>query len=129
MDYVNSGRLKQPETWPYPQPHSFRVFPIALCQASSHREVWSVSPFGTALRAALPQPKPQEEEGRYMIPKIGLVHLFAGSKPHKPLLKLESNGTVVLELDIERSQAQNLYNDAFVVIAHSRRPGGPDLQP
>ena len=48
-----------------------------------------------------------------MIPKIGLCICFAGSKPHKPLLKLESNGTVVLELDIERSQAQNLYNDAL----------------
>ena len=36
--------------------------------------------------------------------------MFAGSNPHKPLLKLESNGTVVLELDVE---AQKLYNDAL----------------
>ena len=45
--------------------------------------------------------------------KNWVVHLFAGAKSHKPLMKLESDDTVVLELDIQRSAAQNVYNDAL----------------
>ena len=69
-------------------------------------------PFWDALRAALPHLNRRRKKALHDS-KNWVVHLFAGSKPHKPLLKLESNGTVVLKLDIERSQAQNLYNDAL----------------
>ena len=40
-----------------------------------------------------------------------VVHLFAGPGTHKSFKRLESQDTVVVELDICRSRSQDLYHD------------------
>ena len=111
MDYVNSGDLATGNmaisTAPFFQDVPDRALSGILTPEGVERE-----PFWDALRAALPHLNRRRRKALHDS-KNWVVHLFAGSKPHKPLLKLESNGTVVLELDVERSQAQNLYNDAL----------------
>ena len=111
MDYVNSGDLATGNmaisTAPFFQDVPDRALSGILTPGGVERE-----PFWDALRAALPHLNRRRRKALHDS-KNWVVHLFAGSKPHQPLLKLESNGTVVLELDIERSQAQNLYNDAL----------------
>ena len=111
MDYVNSGDLATGNTAistaPFFQDVPDRALSGILAPGGVERE-----PFWDALRAALPHLNRRRRKALHDS-KNWVVQLFAGSKPHKPLLKLESNGTVVLELDVERSQAQNLYNDAL----------------
>ena len=111
MDYVNSGDLATGNmaisTAPFFQDVPDRALSDILTPGGVERE-----PFWDALRAALPHLNRRRRKALHDS-KNWVVHLFAGSKPHKPLLRLESNGTVVLELDVERSQAQNLYNDAL----------------
>ena len=111
MDYVTSGDLATGNmaisTAPFFQDVPDRALSGILTPGGVERE-----PFWDALRAALPHLNRRRRKALHDS-KNWVVHLFAGSKPHQPLLKLESNGTVVLELDIERSQAQNLYNDAL----------------
>ena len=111
MDYVNSGDLATGNmaisTAPFFQDVSDRALSGILTPEGVARE-----PFWDALRAALPHLNRRRRKALHDS-KNWVVHLLAGSNPHKPLLKLESNGTVVLELDVERSQAQNLYNDAL----------------
>ena len=111
MDYVHSGDLATGNmaisTAPFFQDVPDRALSGILTPGGVERE-----PFWDALRAALPHLNRRRRKALHDS-KNWVVHLFAGSKPHKPLLKLESNGTVVLELDVERSQAQNLYNDAL----------------
>ena len=112
MDYVNSGDLATGNmaisTAPFFQDVPDRALSDILTPGGVERE-----PFWDALRAALPHLNRRRRRKALHDSKNWVVHLFAGSKPHKPLLRLESNGTVVLELDVERSQAQNLYNDAL----------------
>ena len=111
MDYVNSGDLATGNmaisTAPFFQDVPDRALSGILTPEGVERE-----PFWDALRAAFPHLNRRRRKALHDS-KNWVVHLFAGSNPHKPLLKLESNGTVVLELDVERSQAQNLYNDAL----------------
>ena len=111
MDYVNSGDLATGNmaisTAPFFQDVPDRALSGILTPGGVERE-----PFWDALRAALPHLNRRRRKALHDS-KNWVVHLFAGSKPHKPLLRLGSNGTVVLELDVERSQAQNLYNDAL----------------
>ena len=111
MDYVNSGDLATGNmaisTAPFFQDVPDRALSGILTPGGVERE-----PFWDALRAALPHLNRRRRKALHDS-KNWVVHLFAGSKPHKPLLRLESNGAVVLELDVERSQAQNLYNDAL----------------
>ena len=135
MDYVNSGDLATGNmaisTAPFFQDVPDRALSGILTPGGVERE-----PFWDALRAALPHLNRRRRKALHDS-KNWVVHLFAGSKPHKPLLKLESNGTVVLELDIERSQAQNLYNDALwsLLIRAAREGriaaviGGPPVNP
>ena len=103
MDYVNSGDLATGNmaisTAPFFQDVPDRALSGILTLEGVERE-----PFWDALRAAFPHLNRRRRKALHDS-KNWAVHLFAGSKPHKPLLKLESNGTVVLELDIERSQA------------------------
>ena len=111
MDYVSSGDLATGNmaisTAPFFQDVPDRALSGILTPEGVERE-----PFWGALRAAFPHLNRRRRKALHDS-KNWVVHLFAGSNPHKPLLKLESNGTVVLELDVERSQAQNLYNDAL----------------
>ena len=111
MDYVNSGDLATGNmtisTAPFFQDVPDRALSGILTPEGVERE-----PFWDALRAAFPHLNRRRRKALHDS-KNWVVHLFAGSNPHKPLLKLESNGAVVLELDVERSQAQNLYNDAL----------------
>ena len=69
-------------------------------------------PFWDAIQRALPHLNRRRRKALHQS-KNWVVHLFAGAKSHKPLMKLESDDTVVLELDIQRSAAQNVYNDAL----------------
>ena len=111
MDYVNSGDLATGNmaisTAPFFQDVPDRALSGILTPEGVERE-----PFWDALRAAFPHLNRRRRKALHDS-KNWVVHLLAGSNPHKPLLKLESNGTVVLELDVERSQAQNLHNDAL----------------
>ena len=69
-------------------------------------------PFWDAIKKALPHLNRRRRKALHQS-KNWVVHLFAGAKSHQPLMKLESDDTVVLELDIQRSAAQNVYNDAL----------------
>ena len=126
MDYVNSGDLATGNmaisTAPFFQDVPDCALSGILTPGGVERE-----PFWDALRAALPHLNRRRRKALHDS-KNWVVHLFAGSKPHKPLLRLESNGTVVLELDVERSQAQNLYNDALWSCSLAP-PGRAGLQP
>ena len=111
MDYVNSGDLATGNMAISTAPFFQDVPDLALSGILTPEGV-EREPFWDALRAALPHLNRRRRKALHDS-KNWAVHLFADSKPHKPLLKLESNGTVVLELDVERSQAQKLYNDAL----------------
>ena len=101
-----------PGKWPCQQRRSFRRFPTKRCKAFSRHKVLMQNPFGMLSRGH--SHTSTGGGGRHCIsPKNWVVHLFAGAKSHKPLMKLESDDTVVLELDIQHSAALNVYNDAL----------------
>ena len=105
-------QTQAPGKWPCQQRRSFRRFPTKRCKAFSPPQGVDAEPFWDAIKKALPHLNRRRRKALHQS-KNWVVHLFAGAKPHKPLMRLESDDTVVLELDIQRSAAQNVYNDAL----------------
>ena len=113
-DRIRQAKLAMDKTW-----WDHLVDYVSSPNTGSGQMAVSTAPFfqevpDKALQGILP-PQGVDAERRKALhqSKNWVVHLFAGAKSHKPLMKLESDDTVVLELDIQRSAAQNVYNDAL----------------
>ena len=106
VDYVSSPNTGSGQMAVSTAPF-FQEVPDKALQGILPPEGVDAEPFWDAIKRALPRRRKALHQSNYWV-----VHLLAGAKSHKPLMKLESDDTVVLELDIQRSAAQNVYNDA-----------------
>ena len=83
-------------------------------------------PFWDAIKRALPHLNRRRRKALHQS-KNWVVHLFAGAKSHKPLMKLESDDTVVLELDNSAFCGPKCVQRCVVVVAPSRCSRGAGL--
>ena len=111
VDYVSSPNTGSGQMAVSTAPF-FQEVPDKALQGILPPQGVDAEPFWDAIKKALPHLNRRRRKALHQS-KNWVVHLFAGAKPHKPLMKLESDDTVVLELDIQRSAAQNVYNDAL----------------
>ena len=111
IDYVSSPNTGSGQMAVSTAPF-FQEVPDKALQGILPPQGVDAEPFWDAIKRALPHLNRRRRKALHQS-KNWVVHLFAGAKSHKPLMKLESDDTVVLELDIQRSAAQNVYNDAL----------------
>ena len=111
VDYVSSPNIGSGQMAVSTAPF-FQEVPDKALQGILPPRGVDAEPFWDAIKRALPHLNRRRRKALHQS-KNWVVHLFAGAKSHKPLMKLESDDTVVLELDIQRSAAQNVYNDAL----------------
>ena len=111
VDYVSSPNTGSGQMAVSTAPF-FQEVPDKALQGILPPQGVDAEPFWEAIKKALPHLNRRRRKALHQS-KNWVVHLFAGAKSHKPLMKLESDDTVVLELDIQRSAAQNVYNDAL----------------
>ena len=111
VDYVSSPNIGSGQMAVSTAPF-FQEVPDKALQGILPPQGVDAEPFWDAIKRALPHLNRRRRKALHQS-KNWVVHLFAGAKSHKPLMKLESDDTVVLELDIQRSAAQNVYNDAL----------------
>ena len=111
VDYVSSPNTGSGQIAVSTAPF-FQEVPDKALQGILPPQGVDAEPFWDAIKRALPHLNRKRRKALHQS-KNWVVHLFAGAKSHKPLMKLESDDTVVLELDIQRSAAQNVYNDAL----------------
>ena len=101
---------QQRATWRYQQLRSFMMSPTAHCQAYSHLTMWTPKLCGKPLKKACHTSNRRRRKALHRASNW-VVHLFAGPGSHKAFKRLESQDTVVVELDICRSRSQDLYHD------------------
>ena len=111
VDYVSSPNTGSGQMAVSTAPF-FQEVPDKALQGILPPQGVDAEPCWDAIKRALPHLNRRRRKALRQS-KNWVVHLFAGAKSHKPLMKLESDDTVVLELDIQRSAAQNVYNDAL----------------
>ena len=103
VDYVSSPNTGSGQLAVSTAPF-FQEVPDKALQAILPPQGVDAEPFRDAIKRALPHLNRRRRKALHQS-KNWVVHLFAGAKSHKPLMKLESDDTVVLELDIQRSAA------------------------
>ena len=124
-DRIREARIALDKTWwdhlvEYARDGSLTAGEMAIAQAPFFSEVpeqalrgilpsEDVDSFWRALSEAFPNLN-RRRKALHRSTKW-VVHLFAGPQPHKELLKLQSDGTVVVGLDIARSSIHNLYSE------------------
>ena len=103
VDYVSSPNTGSGQMAVSTAPF-FQEVPDKALQGILPPQGVDAEPFWDAIKRALPHLNRRRWKALHQS-KNWVVHLFAGAKSHKPLMKLESDDTVVLELDIQRSAA------------------------
>ena len=108
MDYVSSGNLASGTMAISTAPFFQEVPDRSLAGLLPSEDVDSIS-LWKALEEGMPGPNRRKRKALHRASNW-VIHLFAGSGSHGAIKRLESQDTVVVELDICRSKSQDLFH-------------------